>query len=218
MTPDIERAAIAAAETLIRYSVTTAPVDPIRILKSMPNVMLVSYTEMAGTSGVEREQLMSVFGDYADTSAFVRRVDGELRYLIAYNMRLPIYLIQRAMARELAHIVLGHDGSREDGVRTAEAQVFAYHLICPRALVRAIQESNVRFSTEVLGNMTSCFERCLAGMSKVPGVRVPAALNRQIRAQFSDYIDEFVRIQPLLSKGDDSRLADFGSYMDLYEE
>ena len=34
-------------------------------------------------------------------------------------------------------------------------------------------------SVEVLGNMTGCYERCLAGMRKTPGVKVPAELNRK---------------------------------------
>ena len=47
---------------------------------------------------------------------------------------------------------------------------------------------------------------------------VPADLNRQIKEQFSDYISNFLSVQAILSRGDESALADFGTYMDYYSE
>ena len=41
MNPDYERAAVMAAETLIKYGISSGPVAPFPILKSMPNVMLL---------------------------------------------------------------------------------------------------------------------------------------------------------------------------------
>ena len=133
-------------------------------------------------------------------------------------MRLPQYLVQRALAREMGHIVLGHDGSRPQDVRNAEALCFAHHLLCPRALIHALQESGARITTEVLGNTTGCYERCLIGMRREPATHVPAELNRQVRQQFADYIAEFLDFQSFLSQDDDSMIANFGTFMDGYEE
>lgn len=219
MTPDYDRAATAAAEVLIKYGIGTAPVDPIPIFKRAPNCNVVTFTEMSRLVGVNRNDLLSAFDtENHDAVSSVYLKNDEKHYLVAYNMRLPQYLIQRALAREMGHIVLGHDGSRPQDVRNAEALCFAHHLLCPRALIHAIQEAGVKITTEVLGNTTGCYERCLIGMRRTPATRVPADLNRQIRAQFADYISDFLDFQSYLSLDDDSMIANFGTFMDGYEE
>ena len=218
MTPNFEAAAVKAAECLIRYGINTAPVMPLPILKKMPGVLVVSFTEMSQISGIDRQNLVTMFGDEnQDAVTSVYNKDGKLVYLVTFNQRLPIYMIQRSLAREMGHIILGHDGSLPEDVRLAEAQCFAYHLICPRPLVHAVQESGIRFSIEVLGNMTGCYERCIAGMRKTPGVHVPPELNRKIKEQFSDYLTNYLDYQTFV-KEDETPIANFGTYMDGYEE
>lgn len=219
MIPDYDRAATAAAEILIKYEISAAPVDPIPIFKKAPGFNVITFTEMSRMVGVDRRDILSTFdAENHDAVTSVYMKDNLTSYLVAYNMRLPQYLIQRALAREMGHIVLGHDGSRPQEVRNAEALCFAHHLLCPRALIHAIQESGVKITTEVLGNTTGCYERCLIGMRHDPATHVPAELNRKIREQFSDYIYEFLDFQSFLSEGDDSMLANFGTFMDGYEE
>ena len=218
MNPNYEKAATKALETLIKYGVSSAPVMPLPILKKMPGVLVISFTEMSQVSGIERKNLVTMFGDEnQDAVTSVYRKDGRLVYLVAFNQRLPLYMIQRSLAREMGHIVLGHDGSLPEDVRIAEAQAFAYHLICPRPLVHAVMESGIRFSTEVLGNMTGCYERCLQGMRHTPGADVPANLNRQVREQFSDYITNYLDYQTFVRE-DESATADFGTFRDEYKE
>ena len=219
MTPDYERAAIAATEMLIKHNICTAPVMPLPIFKRTPGVLVLSYTEMSGRIGVDRDNLLSMFEtEQHDAVTSTHFEDGKLRYLVTYNQRLPLYLLQRALARELGHIVLGHDGSRPEEVRMAEAYAFAHHFLCPRPLLRAIQDSDIPLTVEVLGAMTGCYERCLQGMRKTPAVHVPADLNRKVKEQFSDYISNFLDFESYLSKSDESMLANLGTYMDGYEE
>lgn len=219
MTPDYERAAIKAAETLITHRVTTGPIDPVIVLKTIPDCLVISYAEMALQMELDRENLLqSISPENHDAMSFAREINGKVLRFIVFNQRLPQYLIQRGLARELGHIILGHDGSRPEIVRVEEAQTFAYHFLCPRALVHAIQSSGIRFSIEVLGNATGCFERCLAGMRKTPGTHVPRELNRMIRDQFSEYIENFIDFQKIMASTDESRDADFGTYMDGYED
>ena len=219
MNPDFDRAATAAAEILIKYGISTAPVDPIPIFKKAHGFNVVTFTEMSQMIGISRQDLVSTFeaeNHDAVTSVYIK--DGHPHYLVAYNMRLPQYIVQRALAREMGHIVLGHDGSRPDDVRNAEALCFAHHLLCPRPLIYAIQESGTRITVEVLGNTTGCYERCLIGMRRTPATHVAPDLNRKVRDQFADYISEFLDFQSFLSQGDDSMIANFGTYMDGYEE
>lgn len=219
MTPNLERAATAAAETLIKYSVTSAPVAPLRILKAVPGVIVLSFAELATGMGVERRDLLAQYGDRAkDAFTLVREVGGRLRYFVGYNLLLPEYLLQRAIARELGHIVLEHDGSRPEDVRMMEAMFFARHLLCPRPLIRAIQDAEIPITIETLGLITGCYERCLVGLQKSHGVRVAPELNSMLREQFAAYVDNFVDCRAILTQSDDSALVNFGSYMDNYVE
>lgn len=219
MTPDFDRAATAAAEVLIKYNVCTAPVDPIPIFKKADGFNVVTFTEMSRMIGVDRSDLLSAFSsENHDAVSSVYLKNGKKHYLVAYNMRLPQYLVQRALAREMGHIVLVHDGTRPEDVRNAEAICFAHHLICPYALIHAIQSSGTTITTEVLGNTTGCYERCLIGMRREPATHVPPELNRRIRDQFADYVAEFLDFQSFLSQADDSMIANFGTFMDGYEE
>ena len=219
MMPNLEAAAIKAAETLIEYRISAAPVEPIHILKSTPNVVVTTFAEMALEAGMERNNLLKIFSkENHDAMTYIREIRGKLRYFVVFNQRLPMFMIQRGLARELGHVLLGHDGSRPEDVRMEEANVFAYHLICPRPIIRAVQDSPIRLTTEVLGTMTGCFERCLAGMRKTPGVKVPAKLNRQVKAQFADYLEDFIDFYSILSDSDESADANFGTFMDGYVE
>ena len=219
MTPDYDRAAIAATEMLIKHNINTAPVIPLPVFKRTPGCIVLSFTELSGRIGMDRNNLITMFDEENhDAVTSTHFEDGKIRYLVTYNQRLPLYLLQRALARELGHIVLGHDGSRPEEVRMAEAYTFAHHFLCPRPLIRAIQESNIPLTVEVLGAMTGCYERCLQTMRKTPAVHVPAELNRKVKEQFADYISNFIDVESFLSKTDESMLANLGTYMDGYEE
>lgn len=219
MTPNYEAAAIKATETLLFHAISAAPVDPLPILKAMPGVLVVSFAEMAEQLSIDRKKAVQLFGaENQDAYTAVKKMNGRFLYLVAYNQRLPFYMLQRGLARELGHIVLGHDGTRPEDVRVAEAVCFAHHFLCPRPLIKAVQDSGIPFTVEVLGNMTGCYEHCLSGMRRTPAVHVPAEMNRMIKSQFEAYLENFLDFQAIISKEDTSALADFGTYMDGYEE
>lgn len=219
MTPDLDRAATAAAETLLKYRVTSSPVIPLPILKSIPGVLVLSFTEMAEEIGIDRSDLVAMYNDKnKDASTLVREVNGKLHFFVAYNQRLPFYMLQRSLARELGHIVLGHDGSRTENVRTVEALYFARHFLCPRPLIKAIQDTGIKVSIEMLGSITGCYERCMVGIQNTPGAHVPPELNKLVREQFNDYVNNFIDCQHILTRDDDSMLVNFGTYMDNYKE
>ena len=122
MTPDYDRAATAAMEILIKYGINTAPVLPFPIFKRTPGVLVLSFAEISNAFDIDRRHFVTMFGEEnQDAVTIVNTDDERLRYVVTYNQRLPFYMLQRSLARELGHIVLGHDGSRPVDVRTAEA-------------------------------------------------------------------------------------------------
>ena len=219
MTPDYQRAAIKATETLIKYGISSAPVSSLSILKKTPGVLVFTYQAISDKIDQDRRCLISMFGDgNQDAFTTVNMKDGKPQYIVTYNQQLSSVFVQRSLARELGHIILGHDGSLPEDVRNEEAKAFANHLLCPRPMLHSFQAAGLRITTEMLGNLTGCFDYCLSCMRRIPAVSVPAEMNRAVRDQFMPYIRNFIEYYRSATLSDGSALADFGSYMDGYEE
>ena len=219
MTPDYERAAIKATKTLIQHQVGTAPIDPLPILKKTPGVIVLSFEEMSQKTNIDRKQILDTFGCSNQDAVTTVFVDGdELKYVVTYNRMLSTGIIGRALARELGHILLGHDGSRPEEVRNEEAKCFAHHLLCPRPLIHLLQATGIRLTVEALGNITGFYDHCLSCIRKQPAVKVPAKLNKMVSMQFMPYVMNLFDYQRYASLRDGSALADLGAYMDYYEE
>ena len=218
MEPDFDKAATKAVETLIKYHVSAVPVSPIHLLQAM-GVFVVTFTEMADRTGLDRKNQAIFFGaESQDAVSFAVDSEGAQTYMVAYNQNLPADMVHRALCREMGRIVLEHDPTIPLDVRTEEALCFARHLLCPRPLIRAIQETGVRATVKTIGNITGCYGRYIAGMRKTPGASVSAELNRLCRAQFAGYLQIMISRQAIMVNEDDSDAAVFGSYMDGYEE
>lgn len=219
MTPDYEKAAIKATETLIKYNIGAAPIDPLPMLKQTPGVLVLSFEEMANQTNIDRNEILDKLGcknQDAVTTVFVD--NDELKYVVTYNRMLSFGMVNRALARELGHIILGHDGSRPEEVRNEEAKCFAHHLLCPRALIHTVQATGIKLTVEAVGNMTGFYDYCLSCIRKQPSVTVSVELNRQVRDQFMPYVLNLFEYQKYASHSDGSAMADFGAYMEGYEE
>lgn len=219
MTPDFEKAALKATETLIRYNIGTAPIDALPIIKNTSGVLVKTFSEISEEKNIARKDIIDTLGCKNQDAITTVLIDGsDLKYVVAYNRMLSAGIVNRALARELGHIILGHDGTRPEKVRQEEAKCFAHHLLAPRALIHALQASNIRLTTEVLGNITGFYDYCLSCIRKQPSVVVPAELNRKVRDQFMPYIKNLFEYQRYASIKDGSALADLGAYMEGYEE
>ena len=219
MTPDYERAAIKATETLIQYKISTAPIDALPLLKKTPGVLVMTFEEMSSHANVDRKEILDNIGcenQDALTTVFVN--GDQLQYVVTYNRMLSSGIVNRALARELGHILLGHDGSRPEEVRNEEAKAFAHHLLCPRPLIHSLQAANIRLTTEIIGNITGFYDYCLSCIRKQPAVHVPAELNRKVRDQFMPYVINLFEYYRCASLKDGSALADLGAYMEGYKE
>lgn len=216
MSPDFDLAATLAMETLISNSISATPIDSLSILLKHPGVRVISFTRFAAQAGMDRHDLVPLFGENQDAATFRLDMIEGIEYIVVYNMRLPYEIIWRGVARELGHIVLGHDGvTRPADVRMAEAMCFAHHLISPRPIIHMLQEAGP-LTMAKLTDTTGCSDDCVAGLRNTPGVHVPAELNRKVRDQFSRGIREYIRFSSVAPKK--TPALDLGSYMDFYEE
>lgn len=117
MKPDYQRAEQKAKE--LRESGADCP---LQILRSLQNVAATSFADASARYGIDRETLLSMF-DSDNQDAITMFRNGS--YLVIYNQELPCRVIRNAVARELGHIVMEHDGSRPEDVRMEEANYFA---------------------------------------------------------------------------------------------
>lgn len=220
MVPDYDRAATAAMRILIDSGITETPIVPLPILLKRPGVRVMSFARMANEASIGRDDLIPLFVANQDAATFRMGMDLDgVEYVVVYNQRLPFEIIWRAVARELGHIVLGHDGqTRPPEVRRAEAMCFAHHLLSPRPILRMLQESDFPLTMNVLSDTTGCIDECVYDMREIPGARVPADLNRKIREQFGKRIEEYIRFHRASKKIDQSPIIDLGTFMDGYEE
>ena len=130
MLPNYEAAAAAAMNLLIRKNITSTPIDSLSILLSTPGVRVMTFSEMATETGENRDELVPLFGKNQDAVTFKlpQAFDG-VDYVVIYNRFLSVDIVSRGIARELGHIIMGHDGqTRPADVRMAEALCFSHHL------------------------------------------------------------------------------------------
>ena len=219
-TPDYQTAAVKALEILIEHKITETPINPLPILLNYPGVRVMPFTNMADRAGVDRDDLVPMFGKNQDAATFHLNMDiPDVSYVVVYNMRLPYEIIWRGVARELAHIVLRHDGAtRTPEARMKEALCFAHHLICPRPVIRIIQDSGMPLTMSALANTTGCSDECVEDMQTIPGVYTPPELNRQVRCLFERGINEYIRFHMSSPMIDKSPVVDLGAYMTGYTE
>ena len=220
MKPDYDRAAIAAMEILIDNQIQETPISSLPFLLKCPNVRVISFAKMANLANIERDELVPLFVANQDAATFRLGMDiDNVEYVVIYNMRLPYEIICRALAREFGHIVLGHDGiTRPYEIRREEAMCFAHHLLSPRPIIQLLRESGIPITMNVLSDTTGCIDECVEDMREIPGVYVPAELNRKVRDLFSRRISEYARFHQAAHKPDKSPVVDFGTFMDNYEE
>lgn len=220
MVPDYEKAATKALEILVNRQTSATPIDALSILLKYPGVRVMTFSRMATETGKERDELVPLFGECQDAATFHLDTPIEgVDYVVVYNRFLSVELVFRAVARELGHIVLGHDGqTRTTDVRMAEALCFAHHLLSPRPVIRLLQEAGVPVTLNVLADITGCTGECVEGLQNLPGVNVPAELNAQAKALFAPGINEYVRFHKALPKADNSPIIDFGTFMDNYRD
>ena len=220
-SPDYDLAATNAMKILRDQGISETPINPLPILEAVDGVRILPFTRMATDAGIERQTLVPMFGYNQDAATFHLNMQGfdNVKYVVVYNMRLPFDIVSRAIARELGHIVLGHDGTtRTREARMAEALCFAHHLLAPRPILNLMIQSGMPLTQSALSETTGCSAECVVDMRRIPCAHVDGELNRQVRDQFAPHIKEYIRFHLSSPMGDHSPVLDLGTFMDGYEE
>ena len=216
MTADYTKAATRAIETLIEFGVTSSPISPLPMLEKMKNVIVLSFSELSELSGMRVFDFAQAFKKNFDAMTSANTENGVVHYTIAYNSFLPFSVLQRALAREMGHIVLGHVEYSEEN--NEEALCFAHHLLCPRPLIHALQATCLRLTNDLIANITGAFEHSITAMRKLPRTDVPVHLNRFLRNQITPFVINYFNFYQTAVFDDGSALADLGSFMEGYCE
>ena len=211
---DYVKAATRASEFLIKYNVCKTPVNPLPILRKLENVEVVTFNELETVSGVDPCSIG--FGKCSDSFCMVETKDGNTTYIVAYNDLLPDTVLQQSLAVDLAHIALNHTERNEESKK--EAHFFALNLLCPRPLIHLLQVISMRITEDLLANLTGILHQPLVEMRRFQGVAVPARLNRFVSNQFLPFLMNYYEYYRDVKPPDSSAVADFGHYMDNYEE
>ena len=127
MNPNYTEAATKAIETVSFFGD-----DPLEILNKLHNVLVISYS----FSSMDGELLID---ESTDAISMVNRKNGKLQYIILYNSNLSPAQVRLALARELGHVMLEHDGNGDEFVWIEEANCFAHHFLCPMVKPKKIQ-------------------------------------------------------------------------------
>lgn len=122
MNPDLATAAKKAREIHDKFGRT---MEPLCILKAMYNVQVCSFADVASKTGEARDKILAAFTEPCDAIS----IYSAGKYIVVYNQRMPFDIVRKALARELGHIVLGHDGTRPEEVRNEETLEFAEQLL-----------------------------------------------------------------------------------------
>lgn len=96
--------------------------DPLSILQSLPNVLLVPFNTTYTYISPSFKYALVVKDQ--DALTMVNDLDDNKQYIVIYNKDIPPFNLRFALARELGHIVLGNDDR-------SEANFFACQLISP---------------------------------------------------------------------------------------
>lgn len=132
MIPDLTKAAKKAEGVLLFHRVDLNNIDPLPILEKFRNVLLISYDSSCNAPSLPAPMFVS---DNQDSFTLVNKKDKKLQYIIIYNQSLPQDQLRLALARELGHVVLDHDGLSPEYIWSEEASCFAHHFLCPLGLI-----------------------------------------------------------------------------------
>lgn len=220
MTPDFDRAATLAAETLIAHGICKLPVKPETIIPTVPNCALVPYRDVARLINISRDEVVAMFDPAKDAVCYTMNLsDGRHYYIVAYNQQKPFDRLRFTLAHELGHILCGHIGVKDKAVREAEADCFGRNLIMPRAMVAMLTRRGIPPIDTNFYNIAGCTPQCLERITQAPGAHVDKRLNRKIRELFIGYLDYLLDSDLIVREPDETNhIVDLGKFMDGYEE
>ena len=220
MLPDFDRAATVAAQALVDSHIEKLPVRPESVIQTLPNTVLVPYRDVARILNVPRDELLVMLDPARDAVTYVMNLsDGRQYYVVAYNQQKSFDRLRFTLAHELGHRLLLHNGSRPEAVREAEADHFALHYCCPRAMVALLTRRGIPPLDINFINLAGLSPYAIGKYAGCAPSHVDKHLNRILREQFIGYLDSLFDYGLIVREpGPAACPVDMGRFMEGYED
>lgn len=140
-----------AYEVLLKYTNGTLPICPFAIIKKIPNIKLVTYTDFARDLQKKYPKLTieEIIDTFESKHGFLKK-KGKKKYVLAYNEKDKIPIHIWTLFHELGHYFLGHLLEKEDSLGLSpkktknifekEANCFARHCSSPVPLMKKVMD------------------------------------------------------------------------------
>lgn len=206
--PDCPRYAYArqrAYRLLCELEIDRLPVDPWKVVESLPNVHICKWTSLRDNCG-DSDPL---FIDKEGADAKTQHLRGQEDYLVVYDDRVQNYQrVRWTIAHEIGHIVLGHLTSfdatalcrgtlteAEYKVLEREADTFAVNLLAPMTIINRLSSVRTKADFMELCDLSgeasdNCMEdlRLLKSGKKIP---FPVKEEDVLHRLFFHFINEY---------------------------
>ena len=151
MTPNYNTAKAKAIETILKYNLDPAKADPLQVLSQLPNVLLMPFD----TDFVYIDpSFENTFTTEQDSLTMVNKNGDNLQYIVIYNKALPPYRLRLALAQELGHVILNHDGKTSEEIWSEESLAFALHFMFPvKLLTQTGEQKKTIYYRPVCGSL-----------------------------------------------------------------
>lgn len=125
-TPDYGKATNAAYNILKDYVGPFPQIDIIGIVKSLPNISVHTYSEIARKFDITYYEFLQIA---PSEHGYVLFNNAQKKWTINYNDLKDECTIRFTLAHELGHITLEH--TEDDDIARCEADCFARNILCP---------------------------------------------------------------------------------------
>lgn len=187
MTPNYNRAAAKAYQTLLALHINTLPIDPLMILYQCRNTAVHTYTEVMPRYGISDPHWFRSIVMEGKDAITVRREQGRIIYEMLYNERANPRRMRFTLAHELGHIVLNH--KMEEPWEEREADYFASQLLAPRPVCNAFAMYGIDASNPAIIAAAFRLSQAAADIAAgAPRHQPDAQLYRALYDQFEPYV------------------------------
>lgn len=194
MTPNYNRAAAKAYQTLLALRISALPIDPLMILHQCKNTAVHTYEEVMPRFGVRDPQYFkSMVMERKDALTVRRDQGGRIVYEMFYDARANPRRMRYTIAHELGHILLNH--RMEEPWEEREADYFASQLLAPRPVFNVLAAYGYDSGNpEVIAAAFQLSKAAAEIAARAPCHQPETGIYRAVYDQFEEYVKSISKV------------------------